>query len=686
MNTAWRCRDGRRPSRDRPLTARLGQWQRRSASIVNAYSIGEPRATARSDSPRGGRQWSRWWPGRALPLRERADDLLRRLTTDEKIAMLHQYVARRAPARDRAVPHRHRGAARRRLARPRHGLPAGRRAGRDLGPGPGPAVGAAVARGGAGAAPPRPGGEPERLGAGGQPAPGPPVGPQRGRLLGGPAADRADCRRLLPPACAAAIPCTCGPRRCSSTSWRTTTRPPGRPPHRRCGPRVLHEYELPPFHAPVAAGVAVGVMPSYNLVNGRPNHVSPYLERELRRWPAASGRRRAGGMQRRGRPVQPGGHRALLRRPSGGPRRRAAGGVDSFTDHGADSSRSPSAGSPRRWSGACSPWPTWTARCARLLLLRLRLGEVRSGPRPVRRYRRGLDRHATGDGSIRPAVDDRSAWRAWRTANWPAGPPGRPSSLLKNDEGAAADQAAAGLRIAVVGPFADTAVRGLVQRHDALPGHGRWPAGGGEAAGRRVVRTEGTDRVALVTPGAGAGAAVRVGGRRGPGAGRRGHAGPSAGRWASQRRAAGVRACPRRIGDSRLGWGGNVITLRSSVTGRYLTVKDDDSLAADADRPNGWVVRETFALREPTGATRRSPAFARAGGLTAPGGRRGASARRRHRALPGRGRRVRRRCGPRAGPAGRSVPLGRAAGRDGRGGPAAARRRPRRGGGGQRSR
>src|SRR3984885_3659194 len=48
--------------------------------------------------------------------------------------------------------------------------------------------------------------------------------------------------------------------------------------------RVLHEYELLPFRAPIEAGVAIGVMPSYNLVNGRPNHVSPYLNPLVRAW------------------------------------------------------------------------------------------------------------------------------------------------------------------------------------------------------------------------------------------------------------------------------------------------------------------------------------------------------------------------------------------------------------------
>jgi len=49
-------------------------------------------------------------------------------------------------------------------------------------------------------------------------------------------------------------------------------------------PRVLHEYELPAFRAAIAAGAAVGLMPSYNLVNGRPAHVSTLLNGVVRAW------------------------------------------------------------------------------------------------------------------------------------------------------------------------------------------------------------------------------------------------------------------------------------------------------------------------------------------------------------------------------------------------------------------
>lgn len=49
-------------------------------------------------------------------------------------------------------------------------------------------------------------------------------------------------------------------------------------------PRNLHEYYLKAFQPAIAAGKATGVMTSYNLVNGRPNTVSPYLNSMIRQW------------------------------------------------------------------------------------------------------------------------------------------------------------------------------------------------------------------------------------------------------------------------------------------------------------------------------------------------------------------------------------------------------------------
>lgn len=51
-------------------------------------------------------------------------------------------------------------------------------------------------------------------------------------------------------------------------------------------PRVLREYEFAAHRPALASGDAVAVMLSYNLVNGRPAHVSPLVNTELRTWTA----------------------------------------------------------------------------------------------------------------------------------------------------------------------------------------------------------------------------------------------------------------------------------------------------------------------------------------------------------------------------------------------------------------
>ena len=101
-------------------------------------------------------------------------------------------------------------------------------------------------------------------------------------------------------------------------------------------PRVLHEYDLAAFRPVVASGAATGAMAAYNLVNGRPCHVSPLIEAELRRW------------------AEPTGHELFVVSDAEAPSNlvdpehyfddhvesHAAAlkaGIDSFTDHGEDS-------------------------------------------------------------------------------------------------------------------------------------------------------------------------------------------------------------------------------------------------------------------------------------------------------------------------------------------------------------
>jgi beta-glucosidase len=49
-------------------------------------------------------------------------------------------------------------------------------------------------------------------------------------------------------------------------------------------PRNLREYYWRAFQGAIAAGTALGVMTSYNLVNGRPNTLSPHLADAVRTW------------------------------------------------------------------------------------------------------------------------------------------------------------------------------------------------------------------------------------------------------------------------------------------------------------------------------------------------------------------------------------------------------------------
>lgn len=49
-------------------------------------------------------------------------------------------------------------------------------------------------------------------------------------------------------------------------------------------PRIRKEYSQAPFRSVISADAATGVMASYNLVNGRPTHVDPSINEDIRSW------------------------------------------------------------------------------------------------------------------------------------------------------------------------------------------------------------------------------------------------------------------------------------------------------------------------------------------------------------------------------------------------------------------
>jgi beta-glucosidase len=311
-------------------------------------------------------------------------------------------------------------------------------------------------------------------------------------------------------------------------------------------PRVLHEYELPPFRAPIESGVAVGVMPAYNLVNGRPNHVSPLINKTVRAWTDdelivcsdAHAPSNLVGTEHYFAD-HAASHAAALR-----------AGVDSFTDHGPLSGVTTGRFTEALRRGLITVDDVDRA-VRRLLLLRLRLGE----------FDPGLDPYA----AVPEAVLDSAAHRG--LARQAAG---QAIVLLRNDDGLL-PLTARGLRLAVVGPLADTLYEdwysGTMPYRITVAGGLREALG--DAGGAVTAVEEGIDRVAL----------------------------------------GAIRSSPLAPGGGQLDlgefdvfdWGSGTagdqaVTLRSVANGRYLTVNSDGTVAAEAERPNGWVVRETFVV------------------------------------------------------------------------------------------
>ncbi|WP_281902073.1 glycoside hydrolase family 3 protein [Phytohabitans aurantiacus] len=314
-------------------------------------------------------------------------------------------------------------------------------------------------------------------------------------------------------------------------------------------PRVLHEYELPAFRAPIEAGAAVAVMASYNLVNGRPAHLSPLIEGELRRWTAddlmvvsdAAAASNIAGAQGY-HTDHPAGYAAALR-----------AGIDSFTEDDADSNPTIERLTAALERGLIDESDVDRA-VRRVLSTRFRLGEF--DPAEANPY------NAVTAEVINCAAHQELAREAARQS----------IVLLKND----------GLlplsttKVAVIGPLADTvyedwysgtlpyavtAYTGLVNR---LGAHG-------------AVFHEGVDRIALRSSG--------------------GYA------WAVDRQVGGpVRAdvpvaAPEAWFDV-FDWGEGVVALRASANGRHVGVDDDGTLVNDRAQPGGWVVTETFRLVE----------------------------------------------------------------------------------------
>lgn len=329
-------------------------------------------------------------------------------------------------------------------------------------------------------------------------------------------------------------------------------------------PRVLHEYDLKAFRDAVRAGAVAGVMPAYNLVNGRPNHLSPLLSQQLRSWTDRS----LVVCSDAGAPSNLVDSEHYFDTHEEATAASLRAGVDSFTDHGQDSAVMTGRIRGALERGLLDEHDIDTA-VRRLLGLRFSLGE----------FDPGLDPHADAAGfdtAEHRALAQEAAEQA--------------VVLLKND-GLLPLDPAAGKTVAVVGLLADACKLDWYSGtliHRSTPLDGLRERFGAE----HIVFAEGVDLVRLKcadgwlqVPAADTG--------QDPVRGAEGALDPAllAGRTDLPALTCGDIPSELALVD----WGNGVITLREPG-GRYLSVAEDGYVRASADEPGGWIVQETFRL------------------------------------------------------------------------------------------
>ena len=380
-------------------------------------------------------------------------------------------------------------------------------------------------------------------------------------------------------------------------------------------PRVLHEYELRGVPRPRSRPARRPVSwPPYNLVNGRPVPRQP-ADRGRAAPLGRADRARAVRGQRRGGAVQPGRPGALLRRPRRVARRGAQGGHGQLHRPRHRHRRRPiGAAAPRRWTAACSTEADVDRAVGAAA------GSCGSASASSTR---DLDPYA----GIGAEVIDLPGARAARR---PRGHAQAVVLLQERRPAAAAGPRAA--RVAVIGPLADRAARGLVQRHAAVRGHRR-RRGCVDGSTRVHCARRGPGRLAAPTDGASTAAVrgttgrllgdaefdvtdwgderavtrcrcTRCGHRRRP----RRHVRRRRSSLAATRPRRTAGSCTRRSGCEPVA-DGDAVLLRNVLTGRYVAVDPDGRVAVTAETPDG---RRALVARSWCAAARRRPRAAAA--------------------------------------------------------------------------
>jgi beta-glucosidase len=318
-------------------------------------------------------------------------------------------------------------------------------------------------------------------------------------------------------------------------------------------PRVLHEYDEQAFKPALRAGAATGVMPSYNLVNGRPNTVSPDLN-AIRGWsdqPLLN-------VSDAGAPGNLTGSQAYYATAAEAYAAQLKAGLDSFTQDNTDPKAIIAAVTSALQQGLITQQDIDTA-VGHALSVRFRLGEFDPDGGPYAKITPEVI-NAPAHGKLARQTADEAA------------------VLLKNSGKTLPLNAARTKKVAVVGPLSNTLYTdwysgGLPSAVTPLDGVKERLG-----AGATVTTSEGADRIALRDVATG------------------------------KYLAGGSGAAGAAIGESAVtadstaqfdvfDWGQGIVTLRSVANGKYVGY-NWSGFVNDQAQPNGWFVQQMFTLEE----------------------------------------------------------------------------------------
>jgi len=355
-------------------------------------------------------------------------------------------------------------------------------------------------------------------------------------------------------------------------------------------PRVLREYDLPGFEAPIRADAATGVMASYNLINGRPATVDPTLDTLVRSWTDRT-LLNVSDANAPNNLVQSQGYFDTLAEADAA---AVKAGLDSMTVNDNDPWPTIDAFTEALERGLVS-WDEIEDAASHVLSIRFRLGEFDPDGGPYGSIgadavdtpaSRALARETAADAIVllknaRAKGAAKGAAEVEGTAEVASQGQGKAKGKEKGAGGSSPLlplSAGVTRTAAVIGPLADTLYTDWYG--GALPYRVTVRDGVAERLGAgRVTGSEGVDRIALRDVATGRYVA--------------GGAGQAGGPLTVSGTSADDPAAQLDVFD----WGSGVVTLRSAANGKYVGLAGS-GFANDQAQPNGWFVQQQFRLED----------------------------------------------------------------------------------------